>query len=57
MSRRPDWRISRLVSILVRRRATSRLTHEPDRFFARIFDAVAECAGHDARRTHGQRVC
>lgn len=32
------------------------LTHEPERFFAHAFDAVAECAGHGAVRTFGQRV-
>ena len=32
------------------------LTHEPDRFFAHHFDAVAECAGHEAVQAHGQRV-
>ena len=32
------------------------LTHEPERFFAHRFDAVAECAGHEAVRSHGQRV-
>jgi aspartate dehydrogenase len=46
-----------LVSILVRRpRHAGRLTHEPDRFFAHQLDAVAECAGHEAVRAHGQRV-
>ena len=46
-----------LVAVLVkRRRNEGRLTHEPDRFFSHRFDAVAECAGHDAVRTHGQRV-
>ena len=46
-----------LVSVLVRRPSNDqRLTHEPDRFFAHRFDAVAECAGHDAVRTHGPRV-
>jgi aspartate dehydrogenase len=46
-----------LVSVLVKRpRNAGLLTHEPDRFFAHTFDAVAECAGHDAVRTHGQRV-
>jgi aspartate dehydrogenase len=50
-----------LVSVLVRRPRTDglqagRLTHEPDRFFANAFDAVAECAGHDAVRGHGERV-
>lgn len=46
-----------LVSVLVKRpRADRRLTHEPDLFFAHRFDAVAECAGHEAVRAHGQRV-
>ena len=47
-----------LVAALVKRpRNEGRLlTHEPDRFFAHRFDAVAECAGHDAVRSHGQRV-
>ncbi len=46
-----------LVAVLVKRpRNDGRLTHEPDRFFTHTFDAVAECAGHDAVRTHGQRV-
>ena len=46
-----------LVSVLVRRpRNNGKLTHEPDRFFAHTFDAVAECAGHETVRTHGQRV-
>jgi aspartate dehydrogenase len=46
-----------LVAALVKRpRNEGLLTHEPDRFFARRFDAVAECAGHEAVRSHGQRV-
>jgi len=46
-----------LVSVLVKRpRADGKLTHDADRFFAHTFDAVAECAGHEAVRTHGQRV-
>ena len=46
-----------LVSVLVKRpRNEGRLTHEADRFFTHQFDAVAECAGHDAVRTHGERV-
>jgi aspartate dehydrogenase len=46
-----------LVAVLVKRpRNDNKLTHEPDRFFAHSFDAVAECAGHDAVRAHGQRV-
>jgi aspartate dehydrogenase len=46
-----------LLSVLVRRpRDDVKLTHDPDRFFAHTFDAVAECAGHEAVRTHGQRV-
>jgi aspartate dehydrogenase len=50
-----------LVSVLVKRprpdqREGGKLTHDPERFFAHTFDAVAECAGHDAVRAHGQRV-
>lgn len=46
-----------LVAALVKRpRADGHLTHEPERFFAHRFDAVAECAGHEAVRTYGQRV-
>ena len=46
-----------LVAALVKRpRNEGLLTHEPDRFFAHRFDAVAECAGHEAVRAHGQRV-
>ena len=46
-----------LVAALVKRpRPEGLLTHEPDRFFAHAFDAVAECAGHDAVCSHGQRV-
>jgi len=46
-----------LVSVLVKRpRPDGKLTHEPERFFAHRFDAVAECAGHEAVRMHGQRV-
>ncbi|MDP2333932.1 MAG: hypothetical protein Q8M19_24925, partial [Reyranella sp.] len=46
-----------LVSVLVKRpRPDGKLTHEPDRFFAYKFDAVAECAGHEAVRANGQRV-
>jgi aspartate dehydrogenase len=46
-----------LVSVLVRRpRNDAMLTHDPERFFAHRFDAVAECAGHEAVRAHGQRV-
>ena len=46
-----------LVAVLVKRpRNDQKLTHEPDRFFAKKLDAVAECAGHDAVRSHGQRV-
>jgi aspartate dehydrogenase len=46
-----------LVSVLVKRpRPDGRLTHDPECFFAHKFDAVAECAGHDAVRVHGQRV-
>ena len=46
-----------LVAVLVKRpRNEDKLTHEPDRFFGHRFDAVAECAGHEAVRAHGQRV-
>lgn len=46
-----------LVAALVKRpRNEGLITHEPDRFFAHTFDAVAECAGHAAVRSHGQRV-
>ncbi|HZB53924.1 MAG TPA: aspartate dehydrogenase [Reyranella sp.] len=50
-----------LVAALVKRPRNAKdhgslLTHEPDRFFAHKFDAVAECAGHEAVRSHGQRV-
>ncbi|WP_296326723.1 aspartate dehydrogenase [Reyranella sp.] len=46
-----------LVSALVKRpRTGGLLTHEPDRFFVHDFDAVAECAGHEAVRAYGQRV-
>jgi aspartate dehydrogenase len=47
-----------LVAALVKRPRNDGglLTHEPDRFFAHRFDAVAECAGHEAVRAHGQRV-
>ncbi len=46
-----------LLAVLVKRpRNDGKLTHEPDKFFAHKFDAVAECAGHDAVRDHGQRV-
>lgn len=46
-----------LVAALVKRPRTDRqLTHEPERFFAHRFDAVAECAGHEAVRAYGQRV-
>jgi aspartate dehydrogenase len=46
-----------LVSVLVKRpRDSAKLTHESDRFFAHKFDAVAECAGHEAVQAHGQRV-
>ena len=46
-----------LVSVLVKRpRNEGKLTNEPGKFFAHKFDAVAECAGHDAVRAHGQRV-
>ena len=43
-----------LVAALVKRPRNANtgglLTHEPDRFFAHQFDAVAECAGHEAVR-------
>ena len=41
-----------LVAALVKRPRNEGglLTHEPDRFFAHKFDAVAECAGHEAVR-------
>lgn len=51
-----------LVAALVKRpraetnQAGRLLTHDPARFFAHAFDAVAECAGHEAVRTYGQRV-
>jgi aspartate dehydrogenase len=46
-----------LVSVLVKRpRNEGRLTHDPERFFAHGFDAVVECAGHEAVRAHGERV-
>lgn len=46
-----------LVAVLVKRpRDAGKLTHDADSFFAHRFDAVAECAGHEAVRTHGQRV-
>jgi aspartate dehydrogenase len=46
-----------LVAVLVRRpRNEGKLTHDATRFFAHEFDAVAECAGHEAVRTHGQTV-
>ena len=46
-----------LVAALVKRpRTDGHLTHEPERFFANRFDAVAECAGHEAVRAYGQRV-
>ena len=47
----------KLVAALVKRpRSEGILTHEPERFFAHTFDAVAECAGHEAVRAYGQRV-
>ncbi len=47
-----------LVAALVKRPrdVPGLLTHDPERFFGNRFDAVAECAGHDAVRAHGQRV-
>ena len=47
-----------LVAALVKRPrpGDGLLTHDPERFFAREFDAVAECAGHEAVRAYGQRV-
>jgi len=32
------------------------VTHDPARFHAHGFDAVVECAGHDAVRAHGESV-
>ena len=41
------------LTLVVRRpRNDTRLTHEPERFFGHAFDAVAECAGHEAVRAH-----
>jgi aspartate dehydrogenase len=45
-----------LAGAVKRPRNEGKLTHDPERFFAHKFDAVAECAGHDAVRAHGQRV-
>jgi len=47
-----------LASVLVRkpRPAQELLTADPDRFFARTLDAVAECAGHEAVRAHAVRA-
>ena len=47
-----------LASVLVRRPRNGRgkLTHDPGLFFAHRFDAVAECAGHDAVRAYGQEI-
>jgi len=47
-----------LVAALVRRprAGATLLTHEPERFFAQKFDAVAECAGHEAVRAYGVRA-
>jgi aspartate dehydrogenase len=49
-----------LAAVLVRRpRASSSarlLTADADRFFHERFDAVLECAGHQAVRDHGARV-
>ena len=47
-----------LVAALVRRPrdGTTLLTHEPERFFAHEFDAVAECAGHEAVRAYAVRA-
>jgi len=50
-----------LTAVLVKRprndqRQGVKRTHEPDRLFAHKFDAVAECAGHEAVRAHGRRV-
>jgi aspartate dehydrogenase len=46
-----------LAAVLVRRlRNDAKLTNDPERFFAHTLDAVAECAGHEAVQTHGQRV-
>lgn len=48
-----------LVAALVRRPRgadEAKLTADPDVFFARRYDVVLECAGHDAVRAHGARV-
>lgn len=47
-----------LVAALVRRPrgGAGLLTHEPERFFAQEFDAVAECAGHEAVRAYAVRA-
>src|SRR3954454_18104499 len=51
-----------IPAVLVRRpRAVAgggaiEITHDPERFLAHGFDAVVECAGHDAVRDHGERV-
>jgi aspartate dehydrogenase len=46
-----------LAAVLVKRPRSDRdLTNDPERFFAARLDAVAECAGHEAVKAHGQRV-
>jgi aspartate dehydrogenase len=49
-----------LAAVLVRRARSAvpglALTDDPERFFARRFDAVLETAGHQAVRDHGERV-
>lgn len=46
-----------LRAVLVQRpRRDERITNRPERFFAHRLDVVAECAGHDAVRSYGQRV-
>ena len=46
-----------LTAILVRSpRDSAKISNQPDRFFAKPLDVVAECAGHGAVRAYGQRV-
>jgi aspartate dehydrogenase len=50
-----------IPAVLVRRArprtaATREITNAPARFLAHRFDAVLECAGHQAVRDHGERV-
>jgi len=49
-----------LAAVLVRRPRPGiprrLLTSDPEAFFAEPFDAVLECAGHQAVRDHGERV-